>query len=96
MRSASKDTIIYYKESNLLKTRTESYVFLSLKKKKRSLKGDASQPPRGRAFALGGVQLSAHCRQHGRVRQQQLTRRAAQRGAAVCRCMRVDGCVPHL
>lgn len=33
MRSASKDTIIYYKESNLLKMRTESYVFLALKKK---------------------------------------------------------------
>lgn len=32
LRLASKDTIIYYKESNLLKMRRESYVFLSLKK----------------------------------------------------------------
>lgn len=32
LRLASKDTTSYYKESNLLKMRTESYVILFLKK----------------------------------------------------------------
>lgn len=92
LKLASKDTIIYYKESNLLKMSTESCFSIF---KKRSLKGDASQPLGRRAFALGGLELSTQHQQRRQTREQQLTRQAG-RGAVVGRCMHTDWHAPRL